>query len=189
MNYFEFFGLPLSFVLDETALKKVYLQNSKKYHPDFHTLADETRQAAMLEQSTLNNEAYKTLSNPDLRIRYVLEIKGLLAAEGEDKPVLAQDFLMDMMDINEALMELEFDFDPIRYTSTLQAVQSLETELDAAVKPLLENWSEMGSSGDVLTEIRNFFWKKKYLLRISENLSKFAPAFESKGKYDPNDHL
>ena len=86
-------------------------------------------------------------------------------------------------------MELEFDFDPARYASTLQAVHALETELETAVKPLLENWSETGSSVDVLTEVRNFFWKKKYLLRISENLSKFAPAFESKGNYNPDDHL
>ncbi len=179
MNYFEFFGLPVSFVVDETALKKTYLQNSKKYHPDFHTLAEEAQQAEMLDRSTLNNEAFKTLSDPDRRIRYVLETKGLLSTEGDDKPVLSQDFLMDMMDINEALMELEFDFDPGRYASTLHAVRALETELETSVNPLLQSWSEKDSPPEDLTEIRNFFWKKKYLLRISENLSKFAPAFEN----------
>lgn len=170
--------MPLSFRIDEALLKKRYLQNSKKYHPDFHTLSDEDKQADMLERATYNNEAFKTLSDPEQRMRYILTIKGLLNTEGEEKATLPQDFLMDMMEVNEALMELEFDFDPVRYADTLATVQTLEQDLENKVQPLLDSWSETSDTLGALTEIRNFFWKKRYLLRISENLSKFAPAFE-----------
>lgn len=175
MNYFEFFDIPVGFFPDEAALRRTFLLNSKKYHPDFHTLADEAQQADMLEQSTLNNEAYNTLADPDRRIRYVLEIKGLLGDE-QSQPALPQDFLMDMMDINESLMELEMDFDAQRYAQTLRAVEEMEQQLNQAVEPVLKQYSDPGGDA-LLPEVRNYFFKKRYLLRIRENLSKFAAAF------------
>ncbi len=175
MNHFQFYNIPVAFSVDESAVRRVYLLNSKKYHPDFHTLSDELAQAEMLEQSTRNNEAFKILSDPDHRIRYVLELNGLVGQNNEN-PSLPQDFLMDMMDINEALMELEFDFDPQRYDNTLKSVETLENELNTGIHPILSTWSEdTGSEGD-LQKVREYFFKKRYLLRIKENLSKFAPA-------------
>ncbi len=175
MNYFEFFGLPVSFQVDEVALQKRFYQNSRQYHPDFHTLADNAKQEEMLELSTVNNQAWKTLSDPDRRIRYVLEIKGLLGDETA-QPALPQDFLMEMMDINEGLMELEFDFDAERYATTLQALENLEKELESGIQPLLAAWTEADGTEEQLIQVRDFFLKKRYLLRIRENLSKFAAA-------------
>ncbi|MFN0174807.1 MAG: iron-sulfur cluster co-chaperone HscB C-terminal domain-containing protein [Saprospiraceae bacterium] len=161
--------------VDEAAVRRAYLLNSKKYHPDFHTLSDESEQAKMLELSTRNNEAFKTLSDPDNRVRYVLEMKGLLGQNNEN-PTLPQDFLMEMMDINEALMELNTDFDAAQYSNTLQAVNNLETELVTSIQPILGNWTEATGSDADLQKVQEYFFKKRYLLRIKENLSKFAPA-------------
>lgn len=171
MHYFAFFGLPVSFHPDETELKRRFYENSKKYHPDFHTLADDAHRADMLELSTVNNEAYKTLADPDRRMRYVLELYGLLGEEMTAQAV-PQDFLLDMMDINENLAELEFDFDPERYQATKAAVDALERDLNAEIQPLLERWKP--DDAPALEIVRNFYLKKRYLLRIRENLSKFA---------------
>jgi len=173
MDYFEFYGLPVSFNVDAAALRNGYLQNSKKFHPDFHTLAGDAEQAEMLERSTLNNEAYKTLSNADRRIRYVLEIKGLLGSEESQTP-LPQAFLTEMMDLNESLMELEFDFDPVRYEAALRAVGEIERALERDITPVLQTWKE-ADGAEPLLQVRDYFLKKRYLLRIRENLSKFAP--------------
>ncbi len=174
MNHFEFYGLPVALSVDEPAVRRAYLLNSKKYHPDFHTLSGEAEQAAVLELSTRNNEAFKTLSDPDKRIRYVLELKGLMGQDNEN-PSLPQDFLMDMMDINEGLMELEFDFDTERYANILQSVNTLESDLKTQVQPILSTWTEASGSDADLLDVRECFFKKRYLLRIKENLSKFAP--------------
>ena len=174
MNYFEFFGLPVSFRVDTSALRGLYLQKSRQFHPDFHTLADDAEQTRALELSTLNNEAFKTLSDPDRRIRYILEINGLAGNE-ENQPALPQDFLMDMMDINENLMELEFEPDSARYAQTLQALENQEKTLLETVRPVLETWTA-ADGPDALLPVRDYFLKKRYLLRIRENLSKFAPA-------------
>ncbi|MBX2893317.1 MAG: Fe-S protein assembly co-chaperone HscB [Saprospiraceae bacterium] len=173
MNYFDFFGLPVSFRVDESALRRVFLQNSKKYHPDFHTLADETEQTRMLELSTLNNEAFKTLSDPDRRMRYILEINGLLGEE-DSQPSLPQDFLMEMMDLNEMLFELELDADAARYAVALQKTDDFEKGLEAEIQSIVERWTAKEGTAPLLA-VRDFFLKKRYLLRIRENLSKFAP--------------
>ncbi len=175
MNHFEFYQLPVALSVDEAAVRRAYLLNSKKYHPDFHTLSDEAEQAKMLELSTRNNNAFKTLSDPDNRVRYVLEMKGLLGKNNENAS-LPQDFLMEMMDINEALMELSSDFDTERYANTLQAVNNLERELETSIQPIVSSWTEITGSDADLQKVQEYFFKKRYLLRIKENLSKFAPA-------------
>lgn len=172
MNYFEFYNIPVSFLLDEAAVKKTFYQNSKKYHPDFYTLESEEKQLEVLEMSTLNNEAYKTLSDFDKRMKYILEIKGTLAEEGKNQ--IPQDFLMEMMDINENLMELEFDFDAGKFNQVKEELKTLESNLLNTVQPHLEKFDEKNPNETELIEVKNYYLKKRYLLRIHENLNKFA---------------
>src|ERR1700743_33530 len=99
MNYFEFYGFPESFTLDDAIVKKKFYELSKQYHPDFYANEDEARQQEILELSTVNNKAYQTLSDDNKRLDYILRLHELVA-EGA-KPQLPADFLMEMMDINE----------------------------------------------------------------------------------------
>jgi len=172
MNYFEFFELPISFLLDEAALKRTFYANSKKYHPDFYTLASEEEQARILELSTLNNEAYKTLGDFDKRMKYILDLKAVLEEEGKNK--IPQDFLMEMMDINEQLMELEFDFDAEVHQKVKAALHEQETSLYQTIKTIIENYQDGIASEADLKTIKDYYLKKRYLLRIQENLDKFA---------------
>jgi molecular chaperone HscB len=169
-NFFDFYQLPVSFKINEATLKQHFLRNSKQFHPDFYTLESEEKQNEILELATINNHAYKTLHNPDTRLRHLLEIHHALDAEGEAK--LPQAFLMDMMDINENLMELEFDFEEARFQETQHAINHLEQDLQAAVADSLE---KMPLMPDDVKKIKDFYLKRRYLLRIKENLSKFAP--------------
>ena len=174
-NYFEYMGLPLAFKIDEGALRKRYYTNSRDVHPDMFSLSDEGQRAWALEETTINNEAYATLSNFDKRMAYILRLKGKLG--DESKPdTLPQDFLMEMMDINEAIMDLQMDFDATRYEKTVQEVDSIDKELYQSVENILENYSENTENDEDLEKIKFFFLKKKYLLRIRKNLFTFASA-------------
>lgn len=172
MTYFEFYDIPVSFQVDESSLRRIFYQNSKKFHPDFHTLSDAAQQAEMLEKASLNNEAYQTLSDPDKRMRYILQISGLLEDEGKQQ--IPQAFLMEMMEINEGLMELELDFDDKQYKTTLEAVNALENNLDQGIQPTLKSYTHESGTKVDLEAVLEYFLKKRYLLRIRENLSKFA---------------
>ncbi len=180
-NYFEFFELPISFLLDESNLKKQFLRNAKKYHPDFYTLESSEKQTAILELSTFNNEAYQTLSNFDTRLAYVLRLKNVLSDETKGNEKLPQDFLMEMMALNENLMELAFGLDKSMYDSTLKSVNDLQTNLYETIQPLLGAYSENDPpqyQAEMLEKIKNFYLKMRYLLRIREKLLIFAPQFE-----------
>ena len=44
-DYFEFYGLPVSFNPDPAAVKQKFYKFSKKYHPDFYINESEEKQA------------------------------------------------------------------------------------------------------------------------------------------------
>ncbi len=174
MNYFELYNIPMTFKVDAAGLKKQFYANSKKYHPDFFATESDEKQAEILELSTLNNKAYKVLKSADARMKYILDEKGVYGKEGENK--LPQEFLMEMMDINEEIMELQFDFNPSAYEKVMGQVDNFEKGLHDEVSEILENWTEETGSDEDLKRVKNFYLKKKYLLRIKENISTFASA-------------
>jgi molecular chaperone HscB len=173
MNYFEFYNIPESFLLDEKALKAKYYQLSREYHPDFYANESQEKQNEILQLSTQNTNAYRTLSDQDLRMQYILKEHGVLE---EGKNELPSDFLMDMMDLNEELMELEFDFDADKFHEIGEKSSGLTAQLDNDILPVLQRYSELHgvTKQEALEEVKTYYLKKKYLLRIQETLSKFA---------------
>ena len=173
MNYFQFYKIPVTFKVDKPTLQTKFYALSKKYHPDFYTLATDAEQAEALRLSTLNNEAYKVLNDFDKRMQYILKEKEILGEEGKNE--IPQDFLMEMMDINEPLMELQFDFDEKVYNKTVQQLKEKENTLYNGIAEIIENYSDDTANTDALEKVKLYYLKKRYLLRIAENLDKFAP--------------
>ncbi|MDR0753148.1 MAG: hypothetical protein LBE95_00535 [Holosporaceae bacterium] len=66
MNYFEAFGIPICYNIDEDALTRVYLQKQALLHPDVNDVE--------FEKSAFLNKAYNVLLNPLDRAGYFLEI-------------------------------------------------------------------------------------------------------------------
>jgi molecular chaperone HscB len=170
MNYFEFYGIPESFSMDEAALKKKFYTLSKEYHPDFYANESEEKQQEILELSTINNKAYKVLSDPYRRMEYILQEHNLLTG---DKYQLAPDFLMEMMEINEALMEVDdaAQLDPIK-----TQIADSEDELNSKLSSAISSYQTADDTGKqkLLETIRDIYYRQKYLLRIKDTLNTFA---------------
>ncbi len=171
MNYFEFYDLPESFDIDAPALKKKFYELSKRYHPDFYANEDETKQQEILELSTLNNKAYQVLGDPAKRTEYILKQHNLLA-EG-DKYELSPMFLMEMMDINEALMEVD---DAGQLAAITQQIADFERELNDELDQQTTGFETAGTSAKEakLKAIKDIYFRQKYLLRIKDSLNTFA---------------
>ena len=172
-SYFELYDLPLTFKVDEVLLKKKFYALSREYHPDFHANESQEKQEEILELSTLNNKAYNVLSDPLKRIEYILELHDMLAEE--DKYTLPQDFLMDMMDVNEALMDMEIDPDPSRLMTLSAEIDQLEASLFDELK-LLTNEFDAKTNPDpnsILLKIKDIWYREKYLQRIRVSMNKF----------------
>ncbi|MBG8552058.1 Fe-S protein assembly co-chaperone HscB [Hymenobacter guriensis] len=173
MNYFTFYKLPETFWPDTAALKRQYYAFSREYHPDFHATSSPEQQQKILHMATLNTNAYRTLSDPDLRMAYILNSHGLL---DEGKQELPADFLMEVMDLNEQLMELEFEPDAETRQRVEAEVNALAETLDAGIQPVLTGYEMLPGDArpQALQQIRTYYLKKRYLLRIRESLAKFA---------------
>ncbi|POY37864.1 Fe-S protein assembly co-chaperone HscB [Solitalea longa] len=174
MNYFQFYDIPVSFHPDENLLKKKFYALSKEYHPDFYVNESEEKQNEVLELSTQNNNAFKVLSHPVKRLEYILELNNLIQ-EGE-KHQLPQAFLMEMMDINEMLMELEFNEDEQQIAEIKEQVRSLDQVLTEELKELTNGFETLSEEErkNILLKIKDNYYKSKYLLRIQEKLHTFA---------------
>jgi molecular chaperone HscB len=172
VTYFDFYQIPIGFYIDEAALKKAFYAKSKAFHPDFHTMADDDAQEHALEMSSLNTQAYKTLSNFDNRMEYILREKGILGEEGQDK--MPNDFLMDMMELNELIMELEFDFDEGNLQTAKNMLQNLENESLNAVSEILKTYHPSTTTSEEEKKIKIFYLKRKYFLRIQKSILTFA---------------
>lgn len=172
MDYFEFYNLPVSFNPDNQLVKQQFYALSKKYHPDFYINDTPEKQEEVLELSTLNNKAYQVLSNPQKCLHYVLELKGLLR-EGETYS-LPQAFLMEMMDVNEALMELQFEPDAAKLESIKKEVagiaENMQQEMDRLIT--LFDTQDKARQDATLASIKDLYYRKKYLNRINDSVLK-----------------
>lgn len=171
MNYFEFYGLPESFEIDTARLKKKFYELSKKYHPDFYASESAEKQDEVLQLSTLNNKAYQVLSDPEKRTEYILREHQLLA-EGDKYP-LAPDFLMEMMELNEQVMDAE---DEATISQIKVSVKEASDNFAEELKQQTQGFSNKTKPDQdiALKKVLDIYYRKKYLLRIQESLNTFA---------------
>lgn len=170
MDFFQLYDLPLSFHPAQDVVKKRYYALSKKFHPDFFATASADQQAEAMEMSTANNKAYNILSSSNRTLKYVLEHYGLLP-EGEHY-TLPQDFLMEMMDINEALMDLQFEPDQERVAQLHKDIANLEESLEGELTSLTTGFEDFQEDQQMvkLMKIKDLYFRMKYLARIKEKV-------------------
>ena len=166
MNYFELFEIPLQLKVDKATLPRKYFELSKKYHPDYFANDTEEKQAEVLEISAQLNKAFKTLQQEDETIKYVLQLKGLL--EEEEKYELPPVFLMEVLELNEQLMDLGDDAG-LNQKMKL-AIDNLQTEIYEPVKETVEHYQEGITTEKELLQVKEYYFKKKYLNRITQQL-------------------
>ena len=166
MEYFDLFGISPALQVDRAKLSRRFFELSRQYHPDYHIKATAAEQQEVLEKSALLNKAWKTFGDPDALIRYVLMEKGLLAEE--EKYELAPAFLAEVMDINEALMDAD---DPAAVAALQEQIDELETKIYTPVKALVENYRENDTPAEALLQVKEWYFRKKYLSRIRQQLA------------------
>ncbi len=166
MNYFELFDIPVALKLDPSLLSARFFQLSRETHPDYFVSAGADAQAEALDKSALLNKAWVTFRNPDETIKYVLQLKGLL--EEEEKYTLPPDFLMEVMEINEQLMDSD-DADVAAAVSA--SINRIQQEIYEPVQEIVESYQEGVTSEEALLRVKEYYYKKKYLDRIRRELA------------------
>jgi molecular chaperone HscB len=166
IDFFAFLDIPRAFFPDEGRIRATYLANSRQWHPDVHTRGLEGSRDKAEELAGINNQAFTTLMHFDWRLEHLLALEGFLPEEGQAQ--LPQDFLMEMMDFNEELMELEMADDPGKRQELASRLDGMEDALMASVKPIMANYDRDGS-GD-LQLVCDYLLKRRYFQRLGKSL-------------------
>jgi len=103
-DYFDLFGLPVSYDVDDDRLKQRYRELQHTIHPDKYTSSSGQERRMSLQLTAHVNEAFQTLKNPLLRAGYMLGLHGMNPAAKD----VAMDpvFLGEQMELRERLSEI-----------------------------------------------------------------------------------
>ncbi len=173
-DYFALYGIAPTLSPDRAALRKKYYELSRQYHPDRFSGSDGVGQAEALQQSSQVNEGYRMLGDEDALLGYVLRYSGVI--EEEEQYKLPSDFLMEMMELNEAVGNAAMAPDMVA-----EAQQAFDTQMaawEAGFAPLRDRFSYGEQAPELLASLKDFYFRKKYLQRIKERF-RFA-AVESR---------
>jgi molecular chaperone HscB len=158
VDYFTFFGLPRKLNLDTTALEKDFYELSRKLHPDLNARAGTQEQEWSLQQSSLLNNAHRTLKDPIKRTEYLLKLEGVELEEQSKtateqarstgqikKQIVPPDLLEEVFELNLQLEELRQhkklgEDDPALIEEIGRQKLELEEKQEALLRELEYRW-------------------------------------------------
>jgi molecular chaperone HscB len=118
-NYFDFFDLPAKLRIDTVSLEKHFYALSRLLHPDRFAAKPAAEQEAALAESSLLNDAYRTLKDPILRTQYLLTLEGIeleeqskaatdaaRASGQQKKQIVPPELLEEVFELNMQLAEM-----------------------------------------------------------------------------------
>ncbi len=167
MNLFELYQIPLSFNPSKDLVKQQYFNLSRKYHPDFIANGSVAEKEEALQTASLVNKAYKIFTNQDETIKYVLQLKNLL--QDEEKYALPNDFLMEMMELNEKLMDAKMEGDKEKIEQIILRIKDWELVIKKDVENIVNAETAANIDEADLLKVKDYYFKKKYLNRILDS--------------------
>jgi molecular chaperone HscB len=158
---FALFDLPQRLTIDTAELERAFYRLSRKLHPDLYARKSVEEQAWSLRQSSLLNDAYRTLKDPIARTEYLLEIEGLRRKDenkqegASAKPSrVPADLLEEVFEFNMQLEEMRTNLkmgedDPELRADLTAAQRQFTGMLDDTDSDLRAAWSTWDSAVDV----------------------------------------
>jgi molecular chaperone HscB len=114
-TYFAMFSLPRKLTIDTAAMERDFYKLSRRLHPDLYARKSAEEQAWSLRQSSLLNDAYRTLKEPVARTAYLLKLEGVRI---EDENSETRDLQMKQnrvpADLLEEVFELNMQLEEMR---------------------------------------------------------------------------
>src|SRR6202451_4017525 len=177
VDYFAFFALPRKLDLDVSILEKDFYELSRKLHPDLNAQAGSKEQEWSLQQSSLLNDAHRTLKDPIKRTEYLLKLEGVELDEQSKsateqarstgqvkKQIVPPDLLEEVFDLNLQLEELRMhkkmgEDDPALIEEIGRQKLELEEKHEALLDELQAYWKtwdgliDRGQNGSAAAEL------------------------------------
>lgn len=163
-NFFALFEQPVQFEVHQERLDQHLRLLQKQYHPDnvAKNLADTAQAQQHSEQaSALINQAYQTLSAPDSRASYLLEIAG--QAQNVEHSIADLEFLEDAM-------QMRMDLDDAITDKDRLVLQQLHPQIVERLTKQSDRFSNAYQSKDWQTAI-DATQKLKFLVKLNADVT------------------
>ena len=157
-SHFELFGLSPSFEVDRTLLEQRYRELQRSVHPDRFASAGDRERLQSVQQAAQINEAYRTLQDPLLRGRYLLQQAGY---DFDDEHHTTSDaaFLMEQMELREALAGVRSEDDTFGALGRLMdriRADLVELEMQLASQLPASDAESVAMAADTLVKMQFF---------------------------------
>lgn len=167
MDAFDTLGVPPAFELDLAALEARHRALSAALHPDRFASASAGERRIALGRAIEVNEAFRLVRDPVRRAECLLARSGIAVGDGvEPKP--APSFLLEMMELREALSEAHAARDLDGVTTLGARVREREAETLTA---LSTGFASKGDDASALRELLPELGKLRYFRRFFEELA------------------
>ena len=137
-DFFQVFGLARAFQIDLEPLEREFHRLSRKLHPDRFARASEQEREWSLANSSLLNDAYRTLKAPLSRTEYLLKLEGAEIGEehaGKNRAGNGSDVSRVPADLLEEVFELNMQLEEMRASRKMgESDPQLQADLENAKK-------------------------------------------------------
>ena len=148
LDKFAILGFEPSF--DEPAgLDDRFRTLSRKLHPDRFARATAQERRYSLEQTTLLNDAYRTIKDPVRRAEHLLALRGV-----KGDPKMSPEFLEQTLEDREKLMEAKLSGEPL--DDLAAGVREKRDRTLREVRELLEKGGDVHDAAELLARMRYY---------------------------------
>jgi molecular chaperone HscB len=158
-DYFVVFGLPRRLRIDLPQLERSFYRLSRKYHPDIYATKSPEEQQWSLDQTSLLNDAYRTLKNPVSRTEHLLRLEGIVLEAGKSDDGTSKesrvpaDLLEEVFELNMQLEEMRMnrkmgEDDPQLRADLEKARATFESQLAEIDSNLEGQWARWDAALD-----------------------------------------
>ncbi len=170
-NFFELFGLPVSFDVDTADLAVRYRELQRQFHPDRYANATGPERRLSLEITAQINQGFQTLREPLSRGRYLLALRGVDTDEHTDTR-MDPEFLVEQMELRESL-------DEVRHSAQGgERLEQLASRIDSLLRTRTEALGRKLSGGDVdeLQHARQLVREMQFLKKTASEIEELQEA-------------
>lgn len=157
-NYFELFGLPESFAVDQEVLAEKYRVMQGEWHPDRFASAGEEKKLQAVQISSQLNQAYSVLKTPLSRAGYLLTLHDC-DIEKVPQQDLGMDLLLEQMQLREALEDLPPD------DTALAELEALKSRVGTKLQACEKTFATQLDAG-AIAEAKKCYHEMQFLVKL-----------------------
>ena len=169
-NFFELFGLPVSYNVDLNKIQQQYMALQKQVHPDKFASGSDLEKRISMQQTSWINEAQTTLKDPVLRAGYLLKLRGIDFSL-ENETTMDAAFLMQQLEMRESLENIKNEADP------LAALDSLAEKVKASTIVMMDGFAQ-SLENDQLDDAREWMRKLQFIQKAKKEINILSAEIE-----------